>query len=181
MVVYNARMSSTTIRCLNKNNRTRSQISFAASNVKVSSCRLEINPHRTMVKTRRSQEKPAAESNKKARYDSDEEPPEEAGVLCWKMDPIKSLSDWTIENVSKPPTGSSDSSSKTIKISSRWDLVTASTLPICCSRVAKASLTRAASNWKRSLPKLFLCYWMSCTIKTVSWLSIRTMQQLCTT
>jgi hypothetical protein len=65
------------------------------------------NPHRTMVKTRRSQQEPArsqqesAQSNNKARYDSDDEPPEEA-VLCWKMDPTKSLSDWTIEVGSKP-------------------------------------------------------------------------------
>jgi hypothetical protein len=54
-----------------------------------------------MVKTRRSQAEPTEQSNKKARYDSDDEPPEEA-VLCWKMDPTKSLSDWTIEIVSKP-------------------------------------------------------------------------------
>jgi hypothetical protein len=59
-----------------------------------------------MVKTRRSQQRPKAQSNKKAHYDSDDEPPEEA-VLCWKMDPIKSLSDWTIEIISKQPGGNS--------------------------------------------------------------------------
>jgi hypothetical protein len=38
-------------------------------------------------------------SNKKARYDSDEEPSEEA-MICWRMDPDKSHSDWTIQIVS---------------------------------------------------------------------------------
>jgi hypothetical protein len=42
-----------------------------------------------------------AQADKKACYDSDEEPPE-AAVLCWRMDPGESLSDWTIEIISKP-------------------------------------------------------------------------------
>jgi hypothetical protein len=54
-----------------------------------------------MVKAPPSQEKTVEQSNKKVPYDSDDEPPEEA-VLCWKMDPAKSLSDWTIEIISKP-------------------------------------------------------------------------------
>jgi hypothetical protein len=53
-----------------------------------------------MVKAHRSEEEPAA-ANKKACYDSDQEPAEEA-ALCWKMDLVKSFSDWTIEIVSKP-------------------------------------------------------------------------------
>jgi hypothetical protein len=44
--------------------------------------------------------KEPAEADEKVCYDSDEEPPQEA-VLCWRMDPSESHSDWTVEIVSK--------------------------------------------------------------------------------
>jgi hypothetical protein len=43
-----------------------------------------------------------AEDCKKARYDDSDEEPPEAAVLSWRLDPGESLSDWTLEIISKP-------------------------------------------------------------------------------